>query len=550
MMTALQTTEAPTTVGNDRSPVIEPQDEYNALLLSNAHPPDWVNPKPAGRYNLIVLGAGTAGLVAVSIAAALGAKVALIEKDLLGGDCLNTGCVPSKAIIRSSRSIRDTVEADVFGVKLPGEVRSNFELVMERMRKLRSHISRHDAANRFRAMGVDVFFGKARFAGLDSVRVGDRELRFSRAVIATGARAAHLRIEGLEKSGYFTNETVFSITKLPERLAVIGAGPVGCELAQAFRRLGSEVYLFHRSDCLLNREDEDASTLLQETFEAEGIHLFLDSRIHSVLTKGKAKLLSFQSRGNVGTIAVDAILAGVGRNPNVEDLGLEEAGVEYDRRQGVLVDDYLRTTNRRIYAAGDVCLNYKFTHAADATARIAVQNSLFLGRKKLSSLSIPRVTYTDPEIAQIGVIGKEARERRTAIDTFVRQMQEVDRAVLDGEERGFVKIHTARGTDKILGATIVARHAGEMINELSLAISNGLGLKAIANVIHPYPTQAEAIKQVADLYTRSRLSPLVKSLSASWLRAARSDAAGVFENFLTGVRKRILRILRSESRQT
>lgn len=537
-MTALQITEARKTVGNDSSPVIEPQDEYNALLLSNAHPPEWVNPKPAGRYNLVVLGAGTAGLVAVSIAAALGAKVALIEKHLLGGDCLNTGCVPSKAIIRSSRSIHDAAKADAFGIKV-SEIRSNFELVMERMRRLRSHISRHDAAERFRALGVDVFFGRARFTGRDSVRVGDQELRFSRVIIATGARAAPLQIVGLERSGYFTNETVFSITKLPERLAVIGGGPVGCELAQVFRRLGSEVYLFHRADRLLNREDEEASAILHETFEAEGIHLFLNSLLHSVQVKGNGKLLSFQSNGNVGSVAVDAILAGVGRNPNVEDLGLEEVGVEYDRRQGVLVDDYLRTTNTRIYAAGDVCLKYKFTHTADATARIAVQNSLFLGRQKLSTIIIPRVTYTDPEIAQIGITGKEARERRTAIDTFARQMKEVDRAVLDGEKKGFVKIHTARGSDKILGATIVARHAGEMINELSLAISNGLGLKAISNVIHPYPTQAEAIKQAADLYTRSRLTPLVKSLSTSWLRAARSDAAGVFENFLSGVRKRI-----------
>jgi pyruvate/2-oxoglutarate dehydrogenase complex dihydrolipoamide dehydrogenase (E3) component len=496
----------------DTSPQVLPMDQYNSVLVANLHPPEWRNPEPSGRYDLVVIGAGTAGLVTAAGASGLGARVALVEKHLLGGDCLNVGCVPSKCIIRSSRVVADIRAAAGFGVHPADAVEVNFAAVMERMRRLRSGISSHDSVKRFQGLGVHVFLGEAQFTGPDSVVVGDKALHFTKAAIATGARAVELPIEGLREAGYLTNETVFSLTERPGRLAVIGGGPLGCELAQAFHRLGSQVFLFQGPDHLLDREDADAAEILQGVFRKEGIELILKTRPVRVTPSQQGKLITYERDGQLENLVVDEILLGVGRAPNVEGLNLEAAGVEYDRKDGVKVNDHLQTTNPRIYAAGDICLRYKFTHMADAAARIVIQNALFMGGKKLSALHIPWCTYTDPEIAHVGMYERDAREKGIPLDTFIRSMREVDRAIVDGEEDGFVKVHVKRGTDKILGATIVARHAGDMIGELSLAMVGGLGLGTIANVIHPYPTQAEAIRQVADEYNRTRLTPLAKSV--------------------------------------
>ncbi len=488
-----------------------PRDEHNATLVANVHPPDWKNPEPAPRYNLVVVGAGTAGLVAAAGAAGLGAKVALVEKHLLGGDCLNVGCVPSKCLIRSSRSYADVRDAHRFGVNVPQGAEVDFQAVMQRMRRERARISHHDSAKRFRDMGVDVFLGEARFSDADTVEVAGKTLRFKKAVIATGARAVQPPIEGLAEAGYLTNETVFSLTERPNRLAVLGAGPLGCELAQAFRRLGSEVILIEMAPQILIREDPDAASIVAEAFREDGIEVMLNSAVKRVIIASHGKVVHVDSGGKTEAITVDAILIGAGRAPNVENLNLEAAGVEYDRQRGVFVDDMLRTTNSRIYAAGDICLNYKFTHTADASARIVIQNALFWGRKKLSALTIPWCTYTDPEIAHVGVYESEARNKGIPVETFERRLNEVDRAIIDGEDRGLVKIHIRKGTDRIIGATVVARHAGDIISEISLAMAGGLGLASIASIIHPYPTQAEAIKQVADAYNRTRLTPFVKS---------------------------------------
>jgi pyruvate/2-oxoglutarate dehydrogenase complex dihydrolipoamide dehydrogenase (E3) component len=500
-----------------------PLDQYNKTLVDNVHPPDWQNPEPADRYNLVVIGAGTAGLVTAAGAAGLGARVALIEKHLLGGDCLNVGCVPSKCIIRSSRAAADVRAAAQFGVIVPGEVGVDFSAVMERMRRLRSGISTHDSVRRFRNLGVDIFLGEAQFTGLDAIAVGGRTLRFSKAAITAGARAIGLPIEGLREAGYLTNETVFSLTERPKRLAVIGGGPLGSELAQAFHRLGSKVIVFQKNDHLLGREDGDAAEILRKAFLGEGIELLLKTRPTGISLTDQGKLITYDQDGRIGNVLVDEILLGVGRAPNVEGLSLEAAGVDYDQKNGVIVNDYLQTTNPRIYAAGDICLRHRFTHTADAAARIVIQNALFRGRKKLSALTIPWCTYTDPEIAHVGLYEGDALDRGIPVDTFIKNLKEVDRAITDGEEDGFVKIHVKRGTDKIVGATIVARHAGEMINEISLAMLGGLGLKTIANVIHPYPTQSEAIKQVADAYNRTRLTRLVKTLLKLWLAVGRSN---------------------------
>jgi len=498
-----------------------PKDSHNLELLANVHPPDWRPPTPAPRYNLVVIGGGTAGLVTAAGAAGLGARVALVERDFLGGDCLNVGCVPSKCVIRSSRVVGELRAAPDFGVRVPPGVGVDFGTVMERMRAVRARISHHDSAQRFRGLGVDVFLGEGRFSGPDSVAVDGVSLRFKKAAIATGGRAHHPAIPGLAETGFLTNENVFELTERPPRLAVIGGGPIGCELAQAFRRLGSDVTLFHTGSHILNREDADAAQIVQRAFVGEGVHLVLGARLVRVERVAEGKVLHAETPGGPVRVTVDEILVGAGRVPNVDGLGLETAEVAYDRRDGVKVNDYLQTSNPRIYAAGDVCMAQKFTHAADFAARTVIQNALFLGRKKLSALTIPWCTYTDPEIAHVGLYEGEAEQRGIALDTYLRVFSEVDRAIIDGEEQGFVKVHVRRGTDKVAGATIVARHAGEMIGELTLAMTGGIGLGRLASVIHPYPTQAEAIRQVGDMYNRARLTPSIKRLLAAWLRWTR-----------------------------
>jgi pyruvate/2-oxoglutarate dehydrogenase complex dihydrolipoamide dehydrogenase (E3) component len=451
-------------------------------------------------------------------AAGLGAKVALVERHLLGGDCLNYGCVPSKAIIRSSRVVAELRDADRFGVKVPGgEV--DFPVVMERMRRLRAGISHHDSAQRFQELGVDVFLGTARFSGPDTVEVGVKTLHFKKAVIATGGRAVHPDLEGLAEAGFLTNETVFSLTERPSRLLVLGGGPIGCEFAQAFQRLGSQVTLLHKHDRIMNKEDPDAAEMIQRSFLRDGVHLILNAKPLRVTKTAAGKVVHYDSQGQTAEIEVDEILVGAGRAPNVEGLNLEAAGVKYEggRGRGVIVNDKLQTTNSNIFAAGDICLPYQFTHLADAAARIVIQNALFFGCKKLSALTIPWCTYTDPEVAHVGLSEAEARKKGIAVQTFVKPLSEVDRAILDGEEEGFVKILVKAGTDKILGATIVARHAGEMISEVSTAMAGKLGLGSLGSVIHPYPTQAEAIRQTGDLYNRTRLTPLVKKLFTRYL---------------------------------
>jgi pyruvate/2-oxoglutarate dehydrogenase complex dihydrolipoamide dehydrogenase (E3) component len=498
-----------------------PGDKYDADLLANAHPRDWPNPEPATSYHLVVIGAGTAGLVAAAGAAALGARVALVEKSLMGGDCLNVGCVPSKAILRSALFYADLRRAERLGGRRPAHPEIDFGAVMERMRSIRAHLSQHDSARRFRELGVDVFFGEAAFAGPRSVRVGGATLNFTKAVIATGARAARPRLEGLDAAGYLTNETVFNLTERPRRMMVIGGGPLGCELAQAFARLGCEVTIAQNDLFFLPQEERDAAEILAHSLARDGIQLRLNTEVTKVSSAGGVKRVHLVSYDQESVVSVDEILAGVGRVPNVDGLNLEAAGVEYDREKGVHVNDCMRTSNRRIYAAGDVALEHKFTHMADATARMVIQNALFLGRKKLSALTVPWCTYTDPAIAHVGMYVREARERGIPVKTFTVPMSEVDRAITDGEEGGFAKIHVKDGTDTILGATIVARDAGEMINEITLAMVAGIGLMTISRVIHSYPTQAEAIRQAADAYARTRLTPFLKQLATRWLAWSR-----------------------------
>jgi pyruvate/2-oxoglutarate dehydrogenase complex dihydrolipoamide dehydrogenase (E3) component len=473
---------------------ILPDDEHNRTLLDRVHPPDWKNPDPAPKYNLVIVGAGTAGLVSAIGASSLGAKVAIVEKSLIGGDCLNFGCVPSKA-----------------------EPEVDFGKVMERMRRLRAQISQNDSVERYVSLGCHVFFGQGRFVDRQSFEVDGKKLRFRKAVIATGGRPALPDIQGLSEVGYMTNETVFSLTERPNKLAVIGGGPLGVELAQAFCRLGSAVTIIQRNRQFLPREDRDAANLLGEVLQKEGVNCKLKTQVKKVAETAGKKVLFLSGPEGEEIIEADESLVGVGRMPNVEELNLEAAGVVYDQKNGVKVNDFLQTTNRDIYAAGDVCYPYKFTHTAEATASIVIQNALFLRSAKHTSLVIPWCTYTDPEIAHVGMYEQEALDTGIPVETFTKSFNDVDRAVLDGDEKGFIKIHVKKGKSKILGATIVAKNAGDLLSEITLAMVTGKGVKPMCRgMIHPYPTKSDVVKRTASQYYEKKMSSFLSKILKRW----------------------------------
>jgi pyruvate/2-oxoglutarate dehydrogenase complex dihydrolipoamide dehydrogenase (E3) component len=494
------------------------QSPEDAERLDNVSPANWRSPKALSVYHLLVIGAGPAGLVAARAAAALGAHVALIERHQLGGDCLNDGCIPSKSLIRTGRLLADMRNAANFGALPPAEIAFDFRLAMLRMRRITARISRTDSAMNLAREGIHLFFGTARFVGVDTVDVDGMALRFNKALIATGSRSMLPDIPGLAEAGYLTNETVFDLRVQPKSLLVIGGGPLGCELAQVFARFGSRTLISHSEPLFLPQEERDAAQMVSDALARDGVEIHLNSTATKVWMEGGQKVVELENDGNIATTHVDEILTGIGRVPAVQGLNLEAARVAYDAEAGVHVDDFLRTSNPRIFAAGDVCLAHQFTNTAEASARIVVRNALFLGRQRMSALTIPWCTYTDPEVAHVGMYVKEARQRRIPVKTFTIPMHDVDRAIADGEEDGFVKIHVREGSDKILGATIVARHAGEMINSISLAMVAGMGLRALANVVQAYPTQGAAIRQAADACVRTRLTPLMFRLARRWLQ--------------------------------
>ena len=498
-----------------------PRDRWNDALLENAHPPAWRNPTPAARYDLVVLGGGTAGLVSAIVSAGVGARVALVEKHLLGGDCLVYGCVPSKTLLRSARAAADARSAARFGVRVAGGIEVDFPAVMERVRRVRAEISPHDSARRYAELGVDVFLGEGRFTGRDALEVAGARLRFKRAVVATGARAAPPPIPGLADAGYLTNETVFSLVERPARLAVIGAGPVGCELAQAFQRLGSQVTLLEVAPQVLIREDPDAAALVQAALAADGVELVLGGKILNVARIGAGKRVRVAQGTGERDVDVDEVLVGVGRAPNVEGLGLDAAGIAFDPARGVHVDDRLRTANPRVYAAGDVCLPTKFTHAADASAKLVVRNAFFFGRRRAQDLLVPWCTYTDPEVAHVGLHARDAAAQGIALDTFEVPLGGNDRSRAEGEEAGFLKLHVKKGSDRIAGATVVGRNAGDLLAPLALAMANGVGLGRLVDLILPYPTQSELLKAAAGAYTRTRLTPFAARVLRGLIRLAR-----------------------------
>ena len=490
--------------------LIQPLDAHNQRLLSHVRPAEWRNPDPAPRYDLVVVGGGTAGLVCAAGAAGLGARVALAERGLLGGDCLNTGCVPSKALLRSARAVHEARGAEAVGVRTTTEV--DFAAVMARVRARRADIAVHDSAARLTSLGVDVFLGDASFTGPRTVTVGGRTLAFRRAVVATGARAAVPPVAGLAGVPYLTNETVFWLTEQPRDLLIIGAGPIGCELAQAFALLGTAVTLVDVAPRVLPLEDADAADIIARRLGQAGVRVLVGTGIREVARLGDRVVARLDS----GEASADAVLVATGRVPNVEGLNLEAGGVRHGRN-GVHVDDRLRTSNPRIYAAGDICSPLKFTHVADAMARIVIQNALFFGRRRASALVIPWCTYTFPEVAHVGLSAEDAAQQGREPITI--PLSAVDRSVVDEDAEGFVRIHHDRG--RIVGATIVAPHAGELIGQVASVMRRGKALGDLSADIFPYPTAAEALRKAGDAYRRGSLTPGVRRAFKRYLALVR-----------------------------
>lgn len=473
-------------------------------FLKIVRPVDWQNPEPKPIYDLVVVGAGPAGLVAVDQALAMGLSVAIIERNRFGGNSLNVGSIPSKAIIRTA-GVSDTIKhSEDFGAPASTEAREDFGAIMARMRRLRTRIAEYHSADRLRALGADVFFGEAHFVKTKALVVGNTQLSFKKALVVTGARPRSSDIPGLDQIGYLTSSTIFDITELPKRLAVIGGGPLGCELAQAFCRLGSHVTIVQNNPKFLPYEERDAAELLSRSLSRDGVETRLNTTVVGARMEGGVKYLDTINNDVKDVVQTDEILLSVGRIPNVEELNLEAAGIDLENGRRIQVDDYLRTTNPHVYAAGDVCMPHKFTNVAGASARLAVHNAFARRKKRQCRLITPWCTFCDPEIAHIGMHIWEARQQSIPVKTFTVMMHDVDRAITDGQDEGFVKIHVKDGTDTILGATIVAARASEMINEMSVIMTAGIGMRALAGILHTYPAQTEAIRLAAVAYMRDQ----------------------------------------------
>jgi len=525
-----------------------PLDEHNLELLNNVHPTNWVDPQAKNnKYDLVVIGAGAAGLVTSAGAAGVGAKVALIEESLLGGDCLNVGCVPSKALIHAAslaHSLKNTEHLADSGISINGNVQIDFPKIMERVRRIRSEISPNDSADRFTKLGVEIFLGRGKFVDGNSVTVNGKVLHFNKAVIATGGYPSLIPMPGLKELHYLntnpgdkprpyvmTNETFFNMTKQPRKLVVIGPGVIGLEMAQSMQRLGTQVTVLGRSARVLPKEDEDHASTVQNQLERDGVEFrlrvteYVSADLTGNIVDGLPEIsFKIKEKGSdsITELVVDAILVATGRRPNVSGMDLDNAGVEYDVRQGILVNDKLQTSNTKIFSAGDCCSTpFKFTHAADFMARAVIRNALFFGKEKMSNLLIPYATYTEPEIASVGLYGKDCEAKGIQYATYEKHFSDNDRAICEGDAVGMVRIRVEEKSGKILGATIIGKNAGNLISEITLAMQSSVSLGSIATVIHPYPTYAEAIRQSGDLFNKTKLTPTAKTVLRGIIKVQR-----------------------------
>lgn len=496
---------------------LEPWDVHNRRLVSLVHPRDWVNPRPSSAYHLVIIGAGTGGLVSASIAASLGARVALVERELMGGDCLNFGCVPSKSMLRAARAWSEARDAERrFGgprVTDPGD----FGRVMERMRRIRAEIGSHDSAERFRQLGVDVFLGTARFDSPRTVRVDGARLRFGRVIIAAGSRPRVPDIPGLTETGFLTTHSIFSLTELPARLMVLGGGAVGVELAQAFARLGSEVVLVETAGRILSEADDDAALVVRRSLERDGVRVHCAAELIRVERQGADVLTHVRDEHGSETLSCDALLVAIGRSPNTEHLDLDAAGIE-SGEDGIVTDRRLRTSNRRAFAIGDVTAGPRFTHVADAHARIAVRNALFWGRARADEIVVPWSVFTEPELAHVGMTSAEAAEQSERTETVTLPLDAVDRPRLDDDLDGFLRLHLRRRNGTILGATVVHPRAGDLIAFAAQAIASRTPLEELGDLVFPYPTTAELFRRAADMRRRERLTPRIRRLFDLYFR--------------------------------
>ena len=497
----------------------------NEILLHHAHPVEWTDPVPDGDYDLVVLGGGPAGITSATFAAGKGKKVALVEEALLGGECFNIGCIPSKSIIRTSRLYSDMKNAENFGGIVPKNVDVDFPAVMARMQRIRAQLSEHVSAEQLRDKGIDIFFGHAEFFSTRSVTVDGRVLRFKKGIIATGSRPLIPNIPGLEDVDFLTNETVFNLKTLPASLLVIGGGSIGCELAQAFCRLGAQVTIVQTDPMFLNNIERDGAQILSEALSQDGISVHLNSTVLKIEKDGDKKIVDMLCAGIKSSVIVETILVGVGQTPNTQSLNLKAAAIDSDSGGAIQVDRFLATSNPHVFAVGTVCNALDWNHIPVAAARTVAQNA-FSSRRRIDTSAIPWCIYTDPEIAHIGIQVVEARAMDIPVKTFTIMMHEVDRAVADSEDEGFVKIHVREGSDVILGATIVSRHAGDIINGISLAMQTGIGLSKFAEIHYPYPTQSDAIRKAAVACRTSLQTSLLSHLGALMARWSKYQQVG------------------------
>ena len=500
--------------------VLPPGDSHNQKLRDNVHPENWDTKPSTQTYDMISIGAGTAGLVSSGGAAMLGARSALIERHMMGGDCLVTGCVPSKTLIMSAHVAHSARKANEFGVNV-GDVTVDFAAVMERLRRVRADMAHHDGAERLKDMGVDVLFGNAKFTSPNTIDLDGTTVKFRRAVIGAGGRPMVPDIPGL-RDNCLTSETFFSLTELPQDFMVIGGGPIGCELAHAMRRLGSNVTILQRGQKIMDKDDPEAGEIMLDVFKEEGIDVRFGSELQKVEKRDGRLHCTIKHGDHEHELVVDQIMVATGRIPNLESLDLEAAGVEYHKR-GIKVDKHHRTSNKRIFAAGDICSPFQFTHAAYAQAEYATINALMPWPYRMNAKDrvMSWVTYTDPEVAHAGIPYSEIEKQKADLDTYELPMKDNDRAQTESEHRGFCRIHCKKGSDKIVAATIVGINAGEMIAELSLAITNGMGLKHVQKSVHAYPTRVEIIRNVAQEWQFTTLTPFMKSMFGKWLKLSR-----------------------------
>ncbi|MEM7002059.1 MAG: FAD-dependent oxidoreductase [Pseudomonadota bacterium] len=467
-------------------------DQQAAALLS---PSDYQNPTPKDRYHLVVIGAGPAGLISAIGAAGLGANVALIERHRMGGDCLNVGCVPSKALLEYT-----------------GHARADFDEAFHHLRKIRADIAPHDSVERYSELGVDVFLGDASFNAQGKVQVGDVLFNTRRVAICTGARASLPPIPGLDQCDALTNETLFDLVNCPASIGILGAGAIGCEMATVFARLGVEVHLFELADRVLPLEAPAASQTVAEALQKLGVTLHLGAGV-AAIEPGTPHVIKAEQ-----SVQVEKILVALGRAPNTESLQLANAGIETNPRGQILTDAKLRTSNKQVYAAGDCTTNPQFTHSADAQARVLVQNTLIAPTASVAGFVTPRCTYTSPEVASIGHSEATANEQGIAYETLEFDLGELDRGRTRVQAPGYVQVLLKPGTDKMIGASIVDSDAGELISPLCLMMSNGIGLGAAVKTQLPYPTRSEFLKRLGDAYNRTRVTPMVSKIFATWLK--------------------------------